>query len=235
MEQKTMDITNERDDMGSIYKITNKINGKVYIGQTSRPLKDRWNQHKNDIYKFDSAIYLAIRKYGIDNFTCEEIESCEDKDLNEKEIYWIKYYNSYINATNSNGYNMTLGGRGSRKVTDEELLYLWNKGLTVTKISQELGMQVNYVYTRIANIVPAEEITLRRYKTHEKQIKQLDLNNNLIKIWNSLTEAAKGVGGSPSNISAVCYGNRKSAYGYKWEYYKKGEINGTYRITEENY
>lgn len=207
--------------MGLIYKITNKINNKVYIGQTTRPLKDRWNQHKSDIYKFDSALYLAMRKYGIENFSCEEIEKCADKNLDERETYWIKYYNSYINTTNSKGYNMTLGGYGRRKVTDEELLYLWNKGLTVTKISQELNMQVNYVYTRMASIVPTEEITLRRYKTHQKQIKQLDLNNNLIRIWDSLTKAAKSVGGSPGNISAVCYGKKKTAYGYKWEYCNK--------------
>ena len=88
-----------------IYKVTNKINGKVYIGQ-SVDIGKRWRQHmtaKDDIY-----FHKAIQKYGIENFEWEVIEQCKKKDLDEREIYWIEYYDSY-----NKGYNCTKGGEGN--------------------------------------------------------------------------------------------------------------------------
>lgn len=68
-----------------IYKITNKINGKLYVGQTIRPLKRRiWNH----LCKTGTAISSALRKYGIENFVIEEIDRAETKEeLNKKEQY----------------------------------------------------------------------------------------------------------------------------------------------------
>ena len=85
-----------------IYKVTNKINGKVYIGQ-SVDIGKRWRQHmtaKDDIY-----FHKAIQKYGVENFEWEVIEQCKKKDLDEREIYWIEYYDSF-----NKGYNCTKGG-----------------------------------------------------------------------------------------------------------------------------
>ena len=85
-----------------IYKVTNKINGKVYIGQ-SVDIGRRWHQHmtaEDDIY-----LHKAIQKYGVENFEWEVIEQCKKKDLDEREIYWIEYYDSY-----NKGYNCTKGG-----------------------------------------------------------------------------------------------------------------------------
>ena len=87
-----------------IYKVTNKINGKVYIGQ-SVDIGRRWREHmtaKDDIY-----FHKAIQKYGVENFEWEVIEQCKKKDLDEKEIYWIEYYDSF-----NKGYNRTKGGDG---------------------------------------------------------------------------------------------------------------------------
>lgn len=97
-----------------IYKITNKINGKVYIGQTIHTLEERYRGHINRANRGDMGhLYPAMRKYGINNFECEVIETI-DKTLpnaldllNEREIYWIKYYDS---TNNKCGYNITLGG-----------------------------------------------------------------------------------------------------------------------------
>ena len=88
-----------------IYKVTNKINGKVYIGQ-SVDIGKRWRQHmtaKDDIY-----FHKAIQKYGVENFEWEVIEQCKKKDLDEREIYWIEYYDSF-----NKGYNRTKGGEGN--------------------------------------------------------------------------------------------------------------------------
>ena len=88
-----------------IYKVTNKINGKVYIGQ-SVDIGKRWRQHmtaKDDIY-----FHKAIQKYGVENFEWEVVEQCKKKDLDEREIYWIEYYDSF-----NKGYNCTKGGEGN--------------------------------------------------------------------------------------------------------------------------
>lgn len=92
---------------GSIYIIHNSINDKKYIGQTSRTVEVRWKEHLQEAQNLDChyTIYNAMRKYGVENFWVEEIEKCETKDLDEREKYWIKYYNSF-----KKGYNSTLRG-----------------------------------------------------------------------------------------------------------------------------
>lgn len=92
-----------------IYKIENLITHHVYIGQ-SVDIITRWRRHKDDCKKGekDYPLYQAIRKYGIENFSFEVIEECLRSQLDEREQYWIKYYDSYYN-----GYNQTLGGQGA--------------------------------------------------------------------------------------------------------------------------
>ena len=91
-----------------IYKITNRINGKVYIGQTTRPLTVRWKQHCNPANTNCIALHRAIQKYGKENFTVEQIDvACDIDELNEKEIYWIKFYDS---VNSEKGYNLKVGG-----------------------------------------------------------------------------------------------------------------------------
>jgi len=86
-----------------IYKITNKINGKIYIGQTKFTAKKRFKQHA----KADTFIGRAIRKYGADNFKIEVVEICKNAlELNEREIFWIEYFNCKV----PNGYNIADGG-----------------------------------------------------------------------------------------------------------------------------
>lgn len=105
--------------MAFIYKITNKINGKVYIGKTERTIEIRWKEHqKNAKYEeklFHIPLYKAFNKYGIENFSIEYIEECATNILNEREQYWIKFFDSC-----GNGYNCTLGGDGSLLLFSEE-------------------------------------------------------------------------------------------------------------------
>lgn len=84
-----------------IYKIQNKINNKVYIGQ-SKNIYLRWYGHRCDAKVKDYPLYKAIRKYGIENFSFSIIEECQISELASKEDYWISFYNSYI----PNGYNI---------------------------------------------------------------------------------------------------------------------------------
>lgn len=98
-----------------IYKATNIVNGKMYIGKTVGDLQRRKRQHKHDAINFNDnyIFHKAIRKYGWENFKWKTIEKCNnDEELRLRESYWISYYRTYIGFENCNGYNMTLGGEG---------------------------------------------------------------------------------------------------------------------------
>ena len=101
--------------MIGIYKITNKVNNKVYVGQSIN-IKERWQQH---IYKafnekeiaYNSAIHQAFRKYGIENFSFEIIEELTDvNELDNRERFWIKE----LDCLTPNGYNILVGGQAYR-------------------------------------------------------------------------------------------------------------------------
>ena len=97
--------------MGYIYKITNQINGKVYIGQTNlSSVQDRFNAHvKKANRHVNRYLYDAMNHYGVDNFSVEEIEHCDKEKLDDREIFWISHYKS---NNKDFGYNMTAGGGG---------------------------------------------------------------------------------------------------------------------------
>lgn len=121
-----------QDGTGCIYKITNLINGKIYIGQTSKKyLSDRWGEHKyNARNGVKSALYNAIRKYGIENFECKPIMHGIPIDrLNYYEILMIKKFKS--EAKYQHGYNLTSGGGGTRGLVP------WNKGIPRSKETKE--------------------------------------------------------------------------------------------------
>lgn len=118
--------------MIGIYKITNKVNNKCYIGQ-SRRIQERWIKHLSNVNteKYYYKIYKAFKKYGIENFSFEVIEECKEEELSLKEKYWIKFYDSYYN-----GYNMTEGGEDS----------LWKEAIKKTsKVVQQYDKNNNFI------------------------------------------------------------------------------------------
>lgn len=112
--------------MIGIYKITNNINKHCYIGQSIH-IEKRWEEHKNKYNwqrESNKLLYLAFQKYGLENFTFEIIEECNQEQLNIKEQYWIDYYDSY-----KNGYNLTCGGETNfgenhpgHKLTEQDII-----------------------------------------------------------------------------------------------------------------
>lgn len=99
--------------MIGIYKITNQLDGKVYIGQ-SIDVEERWKQHRR-AWRDNSRkalLYEAIRKDGLGNFLFEIIEECPKERLNEREKFWIKKYNSL-----EDGYNMSTIENLQRKIS----------------------------------------------------------------------------------------------------------------------
>lgn len=117
---------------GFIYKITNKVTGKSYIGQTRYTVEFRWRQHQHK--KDNTYFHNSIRKHGIENFIVETLENCEYKDLNSREIFYIAKYDTF-----RNGYNMTLGGDGTKRLLlddkYDEITALYLSGFSSNKIA----------------------------------------------------------------------------------------------------
>lgn len=126
-----------------IYKITNKIDGKCYIGQTIKNAEERWREHQthafgthpNDVNK---TLYKAIRKYGLENFTFEVLQDNIEtyEQLDKAEIYWIDFYNSFIK-----GYNETFGGQQYHKILpNKEIIEDYYKTRSARKTALNFGI-----------------------------------------------------------------------------------------------
>ena len=145
--------------MIGIYRITNLINGKCYIGQSIN-IEKRWKDHQivatnpND-NGYNYPLYKAIRKYGQENFSWEVIEECDQNLLDEREVFWISYYDSY-----NNGYNQTLGGNN----IPSEVRWSKLSKDQVKKIKEKLLTQ-KYTLERLS----------KEYQVHRDTIR--DINN----------------------------------------------------------
>lgn len=145
--------------MIGIYKITNIINNHCYIGQ-SIDIQTRWRHHKNYPLKCSHyPLYKAFDKYGLNSFTFEILEECNQEELNEKEKYYIKLFDSY-----KNGYNQTEGGESSGyiiKISNENLEIIYDL-LQNSSISQK----------EIANMFQVGEDTISEINQGKTRIKQ---------------------------------------------------------------
>jgi group I intron endonuclease len=96
--------------MGTVYRIRNTVNSKVYVGMTTQPPHARWRKHISDAtHQSRLAIHRAIRKYGVEAFSFEVLEVCDGlEQLIAREAYWIRTLNTQL----PHGYNTTGGGRG---------------------------------------------------------------------------------------------------------------------------
>ena len=113
-----------------IYKITNIQTNQVYIGQTIRTLEQRLNRHKNDALNnvIDTHFARAIRYYGWDTFKAEVIDTAETQDeLNQKEQYWIRYYDSVNTGYNETDATSKCGGNTYQSKTPEEMKIIGEK------------------------------------------------------------------------------------------------------------
>ena len=205
-----------------IYKATSQTTGKVYIGQSSQTLEERISQHNSAAYhhQYNYHFHNAIRKYGPDDFVYEIIEDGIKTidELNQKEMYWINYYNSY-----NNGYNSTLGGDGRKTRDDELILKLFNEGKTTEEICQITKYNRGTVYKSYSiNEITEENLKRKRQTIKERdsrKVEQYSLDGTFIKLWDSATECGQFFG-SQSLISALCRQepNVLSAYNYLFKY-----------------
>lgn len=210
--------------MGFIYKITNIINDKVYIGLTKciNP-KQRFYKHLAE-YRFATKfskrpLYEAMQKHGPENFKFEVIEETANDNLSNQEKYWIAYYHSYIGFADSRGYNATMGGDGGHKLlTAEErqkIIDLFNAGYGVNYIMANC----KHSYTTVNKCLVDNNLVAK--KVEIKAILQLDANTHEVIAEHESLCAANIAMNRPQTagkISEVCRGKRKSAYGYLWQY-----------------
>lgn len=217
--------------MPYIYKIENKINNKVYIGKTLYTIERRYKQHlENSKRKYlqHLPIYAAMIKYGIDNFQVSEVEYVENyQSLSEKEIYWIKEYQSY-----EKGYNATKGGDGSLLYDYEIIWDFWEMGLTIKEISKEIGCNDFVVRTVLTlhNVTTEERIArsyykqIESYKPYQRAVYKINIETNQItEEFESVSAAAKSIGYDESYLSKVCKKNG-TIQNYKWSYKEQNYI-----------
>ena len=104
---------------GIIYKISCLENDKVYIGQTVQQMSKRWGSHLKDSKKKSNIkLHRAITKYGSENFIVSIIEECDIEILDDREVFWIDFYNSIVD-----GYNTTVGWFGGSSPSPVDLYY----------------------------------------------------------------------------------------------------------------
>lgn len=171
---------------GIIYKITNLVNKKIYIGQTIHSLTHRFNQHNNKAGC--TKLHAALKKYGRENFIIEEIEKVPIDKLDEREIYWISFYKS---TDRSIGYNILPGGKlgplGKRKLNDsetKELILLDSKGVSHTLIGQKFGIDRKTVTL----ILRREDAYQAKYLRMNERTDLEDLKNYLLNCNPTVTE-----------------------------------------------
>lgn len=229
-----------------IYKITNCVNNKSYIGQARNIyIRIYWHLQstKNEKAKdYNTPIHIAMRKYGIDNFELSVLEQCSANDLNDREQYWISYYNTYVHADNSCGYNVTKGGKQSIrliKLLDKDVkaiqVLLAEGKLSMAEIASKYNVSKKLIsrintgrawhdsslsYPILKNGF-SKDTWFEQYKFNGFAVGQFDKSSNeLIKLYPSAQYAAIVLGNKSynSHIAHCCAGDRVSAYGYNWKF-----------------
>ena len=163
--------------MIGIYKIQNLINQKCYIGQSIN-IDRRWKDEKRTAFditakNYNYPISQAFRKYGLENFNFEIIEECLQSELNEKERYWINYYDSFFN-----GYNQTLGdSTKTLEISKESIIGIFNDLKTTDMYHKEIAEKWNISIEMVQGIntgrywfIQSEDYPLQKlHKGHSRR------------------------------------------------------------------
>ena len=209
---------------GIIYKATNVATGEVYIGATTINLKDRINDHYNKAVKdYGYKFQNAIREYGIENFTWEQIDTAQDaNELALKESYYISKFDSI-----NNGYNSNKGG-GFKK-----LIYQYNLTGELESTFQSLEEASKSSSISEASISHAcvgdRKTSNGFYWTYtstfdlkedirKKKVIQYDYEGELVKVFDSISDASKQTEINKSSIAKCCRGERKKAGNFIWKF-----------------
>ena len=240
--QRVYNFNDDRNISMCIYKISNKKNGKSYIGQSTGKVAIRWRNHCG---KKTSAINKAIKKYGISEFDFSVIQTCKNIDeLNEYEQYYVDYFNTI----SPNGYNLHTGGDNhiaseeSRIKMSNAACSRWGVEKSKAKIASELTSEEKNVQKleRIKKMIQSKKGKPSGRKgmkfsdewvsnISKSKIGNKHRNTKIVRddgvIFSSVINAADSINAKPGSVTAVLRGTRKKIYGYSFEYLnKKGGI-----------
>ena len=207
----------EYRNKAGIYKLTNSINGKVYVGKSIN-LFSRIQDHKYTRSK--CVIDKAIKAYGWRNFLVEILEDFIFIDKIELLAIETAYIDFFKSLTTQNGYNVCIIGNDRTGFPHSEKTKL---KISKTKTGTMCGSK-NPFYGKVHS-----EETIKRMREKGKNkgaiwnkvpIKQIDMvTGDLIKTWDSAREASISIKGKiSSSINHVLKGKNKSAFGFRWEY-----------------
>lgn len=212
--------------MTGIYKITNNINGKAYIGQ-ARDIFLRWKQHKQvfETKKSSYTLYKAFEKYGFENFSFSIVEELDYDEnlLNEREKFWIKTLHTYLGDPECVGYNMTLGGEGKAHIDIYAVYDLWDSGKSIAEISTMLNHDRCSIRKCLINHPLYNETEARfrgglfRWQQTGEGIEQYSLTGEYINSFPNMAEAERQSGVSSKNIWNAVNGKSYTAGGYQWK------------------
>ena len=207
-----------------IYKITNQVNGKVYIGQTTLSLERRWYTH---CHKSSGCVALhnAIKKHGVENFTVEQIDTAMGKpELDLKEKFWIKHYNSLV----PNGYNLKTGGNTPVYSDESRKRMSINHADVHGSNNPRYGVRLSDdVKKKISNSHKGKHLSVehkqkcRLNSPKRKMVKNLDTGD----VYLSCRLAEQYCGLSHGAISCVCRGKGKTAGGCHWCYVERSDAD----------
>lgn len=168
-------------------------------------------------------LYRAIRKYGTSSFQIEEVEKCDNNIVNEREIYWIEYYQSF-----KKGYNATIGGDGKPYLDYELIIKTYQNCLNMAETARLCNCHEDSVRKILTNnnIEYLSNTQVNRVN-YGQVVSQYSLNDDYIKTFPSYKAAAQWlkdnnlargeIQGIASHIRDVALGRRKTAYKYKWK------------------
>lgn len=218
--------------MIGVYKITNKINGKMYIGASidiERRRIEHFKPFKVNFFKNKYPLYHAIDKYGRDNFTHEVLEETTVEEMDEREEYYIKKYNTVVDGYNviSTAHNMH--DKEYAKEVHGSFFSEWNKkqwqNEDYRKERSELSSQIQKERLKDPKYLAEKSRQLKKYTdTLKKTVYQYDKQDNLIAEFNGTREAERKTGVNSQSISKVALGQRKTAGGFVWKYSQKKSV-----------
>ena len=226
-------MNSQQNRICGIYKITNITNNKCYIGQSISCIQ-RLYEHKSLLkYNKHSNKHLQTAFNKSKKIKFEVFFLCNIQDLDSHEIYFINFYNS---NNRSYGYNIETGGTNSNKIIPIETRIKQSnlaknrqyssttrqrisKSLTGRKLTQETKNKMSLAKINcVRSIEHCNNISNALIKN--PPIIQIDLQDNVIRIWKSIGQIHRETGINQANIWMICKGRgrAKTAGGYKWKY-----------------
>lgn len=192
-----------------VYKITNKINGKIYIGITNQGSGARYRHHWYESRIGESsALHRAMAKYGEENFTLEIIDFADTYDeLKEKEKFYIKQFDS---KNRDKGYNLTEGGDGTfGKMHSEETKEKIRQKAIGRKASEETKQKMSEMRKGRPVSELTKQKTAERNALRAKAVLQFDVEMNFIAEYPSISDAARATGLNRATIQKQLHGVSK--------------------------